>query len=302
MSARLTPLTALLLTIPPLMWAGNAVVGRVVAPLIPPVTLNFVRWFCALLILIPLARAAFTRGSGLWSNWRRYAVLGLLGVGLYNGFQYLALHTSSPVNVTLVGASMPIWMMMIGSLFFNASVHRWQLLGALLSIVGVIVVLAHGDWRQLAALRFVAGDVLMLIATLLWSWYSWLLAHTSDSPIMRSNWATLLLAQVIYGVGWSAVFAGVEWAITDWSIHWNSVLVLALAYVVLGPALLAYRCWGEAVRRVGPALAGVFFNLTPVFAAVMSALWLGDPPRWHHAVAFILIVSGIGLSAQSPDE
>jgi len=301
MNARLTPWAALLLIIPPLMWAGNAIVGRMVAPLIPPVTLNFVRWFFALLILIPLARPAFGRGSGLLSNWRRYAVLGLLGVGLYNGFQYLALHTSSPLNVTLVGASMPIWMMMIGALFFRAPVTRWQVLGALLSIAGVVVVLAHGDWRQLAALRFVAGDILMLIATLLWALYSWLLANTADSPIMRSSWATLLLAQVLYGVGWSAAFAGVEWVATDWTIHWNATLVLALIYVVLGPALLAYRCWGEGVRQVGPALAGVFFNLTPIFAAVMSALWLGDPPQWHHGVAFLLIVCGIFLSARRAD-
>lgn len=300
MSSRLTPLTAFLLLMPPLLWAGNAVVGRVVAPLIPPVTLNFVRWFFALLILIPLARNAFVRGSGLLSNWRRYALLGLLGVGLYNGFQYLALHTSSPLNVTLVAASMPIWMMVIGALFFKAAVTRWQFMGALLSIVGVLVVLAHGDWRQLAALRFVAGDVLMLVATLLWAFYSWLLANTSDSPVMRSSWATLLLAQVLYGVGWSALFAGVEWAVTDWSIQWNLTLVLALVYVVLGPALLAYRCWGAGVRQVGPALAGVFFNLTPIFAAVMSSIWLGDAPRWHHAMAFLLIVGGIFLSARSP--
>lgn len=298
MKARLTPWTVLLLAIPPLMWAGNAIVGRIVVPLIPPVTLNFVRWFFALLILIPLARPAFGRGSGLLFNWRRYAILGLLGVGLYNGFQYLALHTSSPVNVTLVGASMPIWMMMIGALFFRASVSRWQVLGALLSIAGVLVVLAHGDWRQLASLRFVAGDILMLIATLLWALYSWLLANTADSPIMRSSWAALLLAQVLYGVGWSAVFAGVEWVVTDWTIHWNWTLGLALVYVVLGPALLAYRCWGEGVRQVGPALAGVFFNLTPIFAAIMSALWLGDPPQWHHAAAFLLIVCGIFLSAR----
>lgn len=299
MRSRLTPLTVLYLITPPLLWAGNAVVGRIVAPLIPPITLNFLRWFFALLILIPLGRAAFVRGSGLLTNWRRYIVLGLLGVGLYNGLQYLALHTSSPLNVTLVASSLPIWMMVIGVLFFSSSVTRWEWMGALLSIVGVVVVLAHGDWRQLASLRFVTGDILMLVATLLWALYSWLLVNTSDSSIMRSNWATLLLAQVTYGVGWSALFAGLEWAVIDWTIEWNWTLTLALIYVVIGPALLAYRCWGAGVRQVGPALSGIFFNLTPIFAAVMSALWLGDPPRLHHAAAFLLIVGGIFLSTRS---
>src|SRR5690554_1206583 len=136
MDNRLTPSTVLLLVIPPLMWAANAVVGRVLSELIPPLTLNFARWVLAFIILIPLGRAAFARGSGLLSNWRRYATLGLLGVGLYNGLQYMALHTSTPVNVTLVGASMPVWMLVIGAFFFRTPISKTQLWGSLLSFTG----------------------------------------------------------------------------------------------------------------------------------------------------------------------
>src|SRR5690554_7939997 len=136
MDNRLTPSTVLLLIIPPLLWAGNAVVGRMINDLIPPITFNFLRWLLALLILLPLGRSVFVRGSGLLSNWRRYAVLGLLGIGFYNALQYLALHTSTPVNVTLVGASMPVWMLVIGAMFFRTSISKTQFLGALLSIAG----------------------------------------------------------------------------------------------------------------------------------------------------------------------
>ena len=298
MDNRLTPSTVVLLVIPPLMWAGNVVVGRVVSDLIPPITLNFIRWTLALLILLPLGRAAFARGSGLFSNWRRYALLGLLGIGLYNGIQYMALHTSTPVNVTLVGASMPVWMLVVGALFFRTPIGKTQLWGALLSITGVLIVLSQGDWRQLIDFRFVAGDVLMLIATLIWAFYSWLLVDGSDSPQIRAGWATFLLAQVLYGTVWSGAFATLEWATTDWSISWNWTVVLALAYVSIGPALIAFRCWGSGVQRVGPSTAGIFYNLTPIFAAILSIVLLGETPRLYHAAAFILIVGGIALSAR----
>lgn len=298
MSRPLTPATAALLCIPPLLWAGNAVVGRVVSDLIPPITLNFLRWFLALLVLIPLGRAAFAHGSGLLFNWRRYAVLGLLGVGFYNGLQYMALHTSTPVNVTLVGASMPVWMLLIGMLFFRAPVSRAQLCGALLSIAGVVVVLAHGDWRQLTDMRFVIGDLYMLLATILWALYSWLLTRSSDAPVMRNDWAAFLLAQVIYGCVWSGLFAGAEVIATDWRIEWSGLLVAALLYVAVGPALIAYRCWGAGVKRVGPSIAGLFFNLTPMFAAILSSLLLAEAPRLYHGFAFVLIVGGIIVSTR----
>src|SRR3569833_853952 len=155
MNHRITPSTILMLLLPPLLWAGNAVVGRMVHALVPPITLNFLRWAIAFLILLPLAGSIFRRGSGLARQWRRFALLGLLGVGLYNALQYLALQTSSPINVTLVAASMPVWMLLIGRLFFAAPVSGKQMVGALLSIAGVLFVLSRGEWRQLLALRLV---------------------------------------------------------------------------------------------------------------------------------------------------
>ena len=108
MTQRLTPTAALLLTIPPILWAGNAVVGRVVSPLISPMTLNLLRWSFAFLLLLPLAGSILRRGSPLWPQWRRFFALALLSTSGYNALLYLALNTSTPINVTLVGASTPV--------------------------------------------------------------------------------------------------------------------------------------------------------------------------------------------------
>jgi len=298
MQHRLTLPTAALLVVPPLLWAGNAVVGRLVTGLVPPITLNFLRWALAFVLLLPLAGWVLRRDSPLWPLWRRYAVLGLLGVGAYNALQYLALKTSTPLNVTLVAASAPAWMLGVGWLGFGQRISLRQVAGALLSIAGVLVVLSRGDWATLLQVRLVPGDFYVLLATAGWAVYSWLLVRPGDPPALRGDWAAFLMAQVVLGLAWSGLFAAGEWALSDVHIAWGWPLATALVYVAVGPAILAYRCWGLGVQRVGPTIAGFFANLTPLFAAVMSAAFLGELPHLYHGAAFALIVGGIVVSSR----
>ena len=87
-------------------------------------------------------------------------------------------------------------------------------------------------------------------------------------------------------------------ALTDAHIQWGWPLAAALLYVAIGPAVIAYRAWGLGVQRAGPTAASFFANLTPVFAAVLSALFLGEAPRLYHVLAFALIVAGILVSSR----
>ena len=247
----------------PLLWAGNAVVGRALNTLIPPITLNFVRWLLAFALLLPLAWQVLRPGSPLWPHWRRYALLGLLGIGSYNALQYLALQTSTPLNVTLVGSGMPVWMLIIGALCFGVPASRRQIAGVLLSVAGVVLVLSRGSWEQLLALRLVPGDLYMVAATISWSFYSWLLVRTSEPRELRGDWAAFLMAQMIFGLGWSGAFAGVEWSLGATQITWGWPLAAGLAFIAVGPAILAYRFWGVAAQRAGPVVGGFFINLTP---------------------------------------
>ena len=299
MTSRLTPTTALLLTVPPLMWAGNAVVGRIVSDQVPPMTLNLLRWAIAFVLLLPLAAWVLRKDSPMWAYWRRFAVLGLLSVGAYNALQYLALHTSTPINVTLVASSGPVWMLAIGRLFFGATITPRQLLGSALSIAGVLLVLSRGQLDLLLNLKLVSGDLYVVLATIAWSFYSWMLAQPGKEPVeIRSQWAAFLMAQIVFGLGWSGLFAAGEWSLTNAHIQWSGGLLAALLYVAIGPAVLAYRCWGAGIQRAGPTVAGFFANLTPLFAGVMSAGLLGQPPHGYHLWAFALIVGGIVVTSR----
>jgi drug/metabolite transporter (DMT)-like permease len=182
---------------------------------------------------------------------------------------------------------------------FNAAISRRQLLGAGLSISGVLLVLSRGQPEFLLGVQLVPGDLYVLLAAMAWACYSWMLTQPGKEPsAIRNDWAAFLMAQITLGLAWSALFAASEWALTDARIVWGWPLAAALLFVAVGPALLAYRCWGAGVRRAGPSVAGFFSNLTPLFAAVLSSALLGEMPHTYHVIAFALIVGGIVVSSR----
>jgi len=299
----LTPRLALLLTLPPLMWAGNAVVGRLLVGYVPPLALNFLRWALAALILLPLGWRALRRPRQVAERWPYLLAIGLAGVGAYNALQYMALVSSTPINVTLIAASSPVWMLAVGALFYRERPTRRQGAGAVLSIAGVLLVIARGEATALAEVRFVVGDLYIVAAVIAWAFYSWLLvrppAHMRGPARPEWDWASFLLIQVAFGLVGAGAAAALEAAAGAQPIVWNAWVAAALAFIAIGPALIAYRCWGLGIERGGPALGAFFSNLTPVFAALLSAALLGEPPRWYHVAAFALIVCGIVVSSRA---
>lgn len=299
MHAKLSPSTVALLTLPPILWAGNAVLGRMIAPLASPMTLNLLRWLIAGAVLLPLAAPVLRRDSPLWPSWKRFALLSLLSIGGYNALLYLSLNTSTPINVTLVGSITPVWILLMGRVFFGIGISGKQWLGAALSICGVLLVLSRGQLDVLLQVRMVPGDIYILLASAAWAYYSWMLAHPTTEPAeIRRDWSAFLLAQIALGIVWSGLFTAAEWSLGWGRLEWSWTFALILLFIALGPALLAYRAYGAGVARAGPSVAGFFVNLIPLFTAVLSSAFLGEMPHLYHALAFVLIVGGIGVSSR----
>lgn len=310
----LSPRLVGLLGVPPLLWAGNAVVGRLLVPHVPPLALNAFRWIGASMLLLLLGwrcLATPAARAGLLARWRYLALIGLFGIGAYNALQYMALQTSTPINVTLIAASMPVFMMAVGAALFDTWPTRQQLVGTVFSLSGVALVLTRGAPGDLLRIHFVRGDLLMLAATFCWACYSWLLVKPprwAVQPVRAMveapggarpwNWAEFLLVQLLFGVLWACASAGIEQAVAPRAVQWSGWVVAGLLYVAIGPSIVAYWFWGEGVALGGPALGAIFNNLTPLFAALLSALLLGELPQWFHGAAFALIVVGIVVSTR----
>lgn len=279
------------------LWAGNAIAGRALVGSISPITLTTVRWSFAALILLPFGWRVFKLGSPLWENKIRFLILGLFGVGSYNTLLYLALQTSSAINVTLIGASMPIWMLFIGSVFYQVKPKLLQMIGAVVSLIGVAVVLTRGDLSALLSMQMVVGDLLIMVATFLWAFYSWMLSRPGTSTERQWPWADFLMAQILIGLLWTGLFEGFEIAAGHAYLDLNLWTCSLILFVAIGPSLVAYRCWGLGVNGAGPTVAAFFANFIPLFTALLSAAILGEPPSLFHGLAFALIVAGIWVSS-----
>ncbi len=291
-AARLSPVTLLFLVLPPLFWAGNAVVGRASVGHIGPLTLSFGRWLLAFMILLPFtASTLWTARAELRARWRDLLLISVLGIGIYNSLQYLALQTLPALNVTLLAAAVPVTTLAIGALFFSSPASPRQMAGAALSLCGVLWIAGRGSLDDILALRVAPGDVYMLGAITAWSGYTWLL-RTRRPPL-----GTLPLLTVQIGIGALAIlpFAIAEAQWDGIALRFDHQVIATLAYVTLFPSLIAYYCWDRGVARAGATLPVFFANLTPLFAALLAVLWLGEDIAPFHLVGAVLLFGGIAL-------
>jgi len=280
---QLNLVTTVYLLIATALWAGNAITGRllVASGAVSPITLSTVRWGLAALLLLPLGWRVFLPSSALWRNKKRLLLLGLFGVGSYNGLLYLALETSTAINVTLIGASMPIWMLLIGAAFYQAKPTLLKMVGAVVSLVGVAVVLTRGDLSTLLSMQMVLGDFLIMLATITWAFYSWMLTRPGSSNERQWPWAQFLMAQVFAGLLWTGFFDSFEIATGQAYLDLNLWTASLILFVAIGPSLIAYRCWGLGVNNAGPTVAAFFSNFIPLFTALLSivtGIWVSSTP------------------------
>ena len=278
-----------------LLWAGNFVLGRAVRGHVPPVGLAFWRWTLALAILLAFQwRGLVARRRELRARGAVVVGLGILGVGNFNLFLYVGVQHTTAANALLLNAAAPAFILALSAALGLDRPTARGVGGVLLSLLGVLVILSHGDPAALRALRFNPGDLWVLAAVVSWSLYTVLLPRrpAEVEPMV------LLTATTLVGVAWIAPFYA-------WEIHRglrvtpDLVTLASIGYVGLFASLAAYALWNAGVALAGPARAGVTLNLMPAFGTVLAVLLLGEPFRAFQALGIACIVAGVTL-AQLP--
>jgi drug/metabolite transporter (DMT)-like permease len=282
----------LLLTLTVLFWSGNMVVGRGIRGDVPPFALAFWRWTLAFLLVMPLALPHLkTQFPLLRKGWKPLLVLGVLGVGGYNTFAYLALRDTTATNAALLNSFVPIVTIAISWAFLGKRLNRIEGLGVLISLCGAVTIVAHGNLDLLLHLNLNIGDVWMLVAVLIWAIYTVGLAWRPGGlhPML------LLAAMTL--VGLLAIAPAYLWEMSQGlHIKVNLPAFAALAYVGIFPSFLGYIFYNRGVAEVGANKASLFIHLMPVFGTILSAIFLGEVPQWYHYLGIGLIFSGIWLT------
>jgi drug/metabolite transporter (DMT)-like permease len=279
-----------LLTAAPLCWAGNIVLARGVINIIPPVSFAFWRWTTALVILLPFTWHHVGRDWGrAMQSWKIMALLSVLGISSFNTLLYTAVHTTTAINGSLIQSAMPAVIILTTLGLYREKVLGIQLSGVAICVAGACVIVLRGQWHTLLDLTFVQGDLLMILAVVLYALYSVLLRK-------RPGIHPLSFLTMTFGLGALGLLPVYIWEFwRDGPIEITADLLMSVLYVAVFPSIVAYFCWNRGVELIGANRAGLFINFIPLFASILAILLLGEALRAFHILGMMMIFGGMVL-------
>ncbi|MCB1450636.1 MAG: DMT family transporter [Nitratireductor sp.] len=280
-----------LLTLTALIWAGNAIAGKMAAGHISPFLLTSLRWTIAFSVLIPIS---FRYVKNDWPLIRKNIIfmflLGAIGFTLFNNLFYLSLNYTTAINVAIEQASMPLVVFGLNFMLFGIRANWMQILGFILTIFGVALTATHGNLAGITSQEVNFGDLVMLAAVLAYGGYSVMI---SRKP--QIHWLSFIT--VLAG---AALITSIPF--TLWEFGTGRLLLpdtkgLALTvYTAIFPAIVAQVLWVRGLDIIGSNRGGVFINVVPIFASIMAVFLLGEDFRLYHAIAMVLVLIGVWMS------
>jgi drug/metabolite transporter (DMT)-like permease len=282
-----------------LFWSGNFIVGKFATLFeIPPLTLNVFRWISVWLILMPFTyKEIYNNLHDIKKNWLVISFMGVITISTFNSVVYFALNYTQVINAVLMLAAIPAATIIFSSLMNIEKTNIFQILGLLLSIIGIGSIISNGDVQKIISLSFNKGDLWMLVCVITWALYSTLLkknkfkfSQFSLIQLMVSAGILFLIPQFFYEKS-----IGLE-------VNFNEAFFSILFYVVVFPAIAAYYCWQKGVEIIGPNRATMFIQLMPLFSAVMAIFIFKEKFELYHFAGACFIVSGIYLSNRKTND
>ncbi len=277
-----------LLSITALCWAGNAIVGRLAAGHIPPVTLSFLRWSLAFLIILPLAWKQLRQDwPAIRSKLGVMIALSVTGIGAFNTLQYWSLEYTQALNTLLLQSGGPLIVALWSMLLLRVHLTLAQAIGIVLSMIGVLLILTRGHPAALADISFNKGDLIFLVAMAVFGFYSVL-------TIKRPQIHGLSMVAFTFGCGAASLIPLLIWELNTRPVMaLDTQNLLSLLYVAIFPSTIAYLCFNRGVLLIGANRAAPFFHVVPVFGSIMAFVFLGERPQIFHVIGFALVLSGV---------
>lgn len=283
----------LLLTLTALFWSGNMVIGRGLREAVPPISLAFWRWVIALLLVLPFALPHLrAQWPILRRHWAAMLALGLLGVGCYNTFAYIALQYTTATNATLLNSFIPIATIALAFMLLGKRLSGAEALGVLVSLLGVTIIVGRGDIDVLLAFSLNTGDLWMLAAVAVWGLYTvglhWR-PQGLDPMVMLFAFTVVGVSALTPFYAWEALVAGRQ-------IDLHGAALAGILYTGIFPGFLGYVFYNAGVAAVGPSRGALFIHLMPVFGTLLAAIFLGERPYGYHFAGIALVFAGIYLT------
>ena len=283
----------LLLTVT--FWAGNFIVGKFASLNdVPPFSLNFYRWFFAWLILAPFTLPEIIKKKDyIIKNYKLFIILGVTSITIFNSVVYYSLNFTQVINGVLMISTIPVMIMFISSILKIEKTNIFQIIGVILSFIGVIIIITKVDLEILKNLDFNKGDITMVIAMFSWALYSSLLKKQK----YEISQISLLQVLMTFGLIFLMPIYFIEYQF-GFRIIMDKPFILILSYVVLLPGLASFILWIKGISLIGANRSGVFLHLMPILSTVMAMIFFKEKFMFYHMLGACFIISGILLSNQ----
>lgn len=271
------------------IWSGNFIIARGLSDSIPPVSLAFWRWVVAIIAFLPFALGPMLAERILLKKHIRYlSVTALLGITVFNTLIYIAGHTTSALNLSLISITFPIFIVLLMRIFYRELITIKKGLGICLVAVGVVQLITKGNPSILLDISFAVGDIWMLAAALTFAIYS---IQIKRKPKELSIWA-MQLSTFLLGLIFLLPFFLWESVATP-DIQWSVTTIGSILYVGIFASLTAFVLWNKAIIAIGPTKAGMVYYTLPLFSGVLAYILLQESISSRHFACAGLILSGI---------
>ena len=286
-------LAYILLVLTTLFWSGNFIVGKAASFYeIPPFSLNFYRWLFAGLILLPFTyHEMMSKKKYIFDNIGFFIVLGITSITIFNSTVYYSLYYMQVISGVLMISTIPVWIMFISSILGIENTNKFQIIGVILSLLGVLFIVTKSNLEVIKNLAFNRGDLIMAIGMFAWALYSALLKKKK----YEISQITLLEIVIISGLLFLVPIYILEMNLGN-QIKIGKPFILTLSYVVIFPGLASFFFWIKGIGIIGANRAGVFLHLMPVFGSIMAIIFFDEKFMFYHLLGAIFIIAGITLS------
>ncbi len=282
-----------MLVLATLFWAGNFIVGKAAfVENIPPMSLVFFRWSLVWLILLPFTyKEIFKNKDVILKNLPLLFFLALTSVGLFNSFTYLALVYTQVINASLFNTAIPAMIILLCFIFKIEKTNKFQIMGLVLSVVGILSIITKLNLNILLSLNFNKGDIIMMGGVITWGLYSSFLKKKKFTlPLL-----TLVHILCTFGLLFilpQFLFEVLQGQIIKFDMNLGYILI----YLALFPSIGSYYCWAGAVSIIGANRAGIFLSLIPLFSTILAMIFFNEKFYFFHFIGSVLIVLGLFLS------
>ena len=269
-------------------WGLNAVFARMAAGEISPMLLVSIRWLGTLILVVLFAGRTIMEGLPAIRQHMGYTFLmGLVGLGGFGTLIYYSAYYTTAVNIGIIQGAMPAIVLVGSCWFFRTSVNFVQIVGVAVTMLGVVLISINGELENLMTLNFNKGDLLMLIAVLLYG------AYTVGLRRKHNLSSILLFASVVVWAFISTLPLTIYEFASGKTVWPEEKVWIIIGLIVLLPSFLSQICFIASVKLIGPARSGVFVNLVPVFASFLAVQLLGEAFEVYHGLSLLLVLSGI---------